>query len=186
MASISKAYFERLSQALDQQDGVLYDQAIDLVRTAWQKGRQIITLGNGGSSMTALHFQTDWAKNIYLKTGKPFRGRSLVDNMGLVMAYSNDFSFQDLFVEQLKNYLEPGDLVVAISGSGNSENVIRAVEYANEHGAITLGLSGFDGGRLKKISQHNLWVNVPDMQIVEDIHSLFGHLVLKELAYGGL
>lgn len=186
MASFSKAYFDKLALALQDQDFGLYDQAIELVRTTWQNGHQIITLGNGGSSMTALHFQTDWAKNIYLKTGKPFRGRSLVDNMGLVMAYSNDFSFQDLFLEQLKNYLEPGDLVVAISGSGNSENVIRAVEYANQHGGVTLGLSGFDGGRLKKLCQHNLWVNVDDMQIVEDVHSLFGHLVLKSLAYGGL
>jgi D-sedoheptulose 7-phosphate isomerase len=182
MPSFSRQYFDRLSQALGEQDVALYDQAIDLVRAAWQNGRQVITLGNGGSSMTALHFQTDWAKNIYLKTGRPFRGRSLVDNMGLVMAYSNDFSFQDVFIEQLKNILEPGDLVVAISGSGNSENVIRAVEYANQHGAVTLGLSGYDGGRLKKISQHNLWVDVPDMQIVEDIHAVFGHLVLQALA----
>ncbi len=182
MASFSKDYFDRLTKALHEQDFAAYDQAIELVRTAWQAGRQIITLGNGGSSMTALHFQTDWAKNIYLKTGKPFRGRSLVDNMGLIMAYANDFSFQDLFLEQLKNLLEPGDLVVAISGSGNSENVIRAVEYANAHGAVTLGLSGYDGGRLKKIAQHNLWADVPDMQIVEDIHSVFGHLVLRSLA----
>jgi D-sedoheptulose 7-phosphate isomerase len=183
MPSFSKEYFDRLTKALGEQDYALYDRAIDLIRSAWQGGRQVITLGNGGSSMTALHFQTDWAKNIYLKTGKPFRGRSLVDNLGLVMAYSNDFSFQDVFIEQLKNYLEPGDLVVAISGSGNSENVIRAVEYANQHGAVTLGLSGYDGGRLKKIAQHNLWVNVPDMQIVEDIHAVFGHLVLQALAY---
>ena len=183
MPSFSKEYFNRLTAAVDQQDFVLYDQAIELVRAAWQTGRQVITLGNGGSSMTALHFQTDWSKNFYLKTGKPFRGRSLTDNIGLVMAYANDLSFQDVFIEQLKNYLEPGDLVVAISGSGNSENVIRAVEYANQHGAVTLGLSGYDGGRLRKIAQHNLWVNVPDMQIVEDIHAVFGHLVLQALAY---
>jgi len=183
MPSFSKDYFDRLTRALAAQDPALYDDAIDLVRSAWEGGRQILTLGNGGSSMTALHFQTDWAKNLYVKTGKPFRGRSLVDNMGLVMAYANDFSFQDVFLEQLKNFLEPGDLVVAISGSGNSENVIRAVEYANHHGAVTLGLSGYDGGRLKKIAQHNLWVNVPDMQIVEDIHAVFGHLVLQALAF---
>jgi D-sedoheptulose 7-phosphate isomerase len=185
MPSFSQDYFDRLVGAIHQQDFAQYDRAIDLVRAAWQNGRQIITLGNGGSSMTALHFQTDWAKNISLKTGKPFRGRSLTDNIGLVMAYANDFSFQDLFLEQLKNILEPGDLVVAISGSGNSENVIRAVEYANQHGAVTLGLSGYDGGKLKKLAQHNLWVDVHDMQIVEDIHAVFGHLVLQALAIRG-
>jgi D-sedoheptulose 7-phosphate isomerase len=182
MESFSKDYFVRLVNAIHEQDYAAYDRAIELVRAAWQNGRQIITLGNGGSSMTALHFQTDWAKNIYLKTGKRFRGRSLVDNMGLIMAYANDFSFEDLFAEQLKNILEHGDLVVAISGSGNSENVIRAVEYANAHGAVTLGLCGYDGGRLKMVAQHHLWANIPDMQIVEDIHAVFGHLVLRSLA----
>jgi len=183
MESFSKNYFGRLNQVIAQQDASAYDHGIELVRTAWQQGRQVITLGNGGSSMTALHFMTDWVKNVYLKKGKPFRGRSLVDNIGLIMAYSNDLSFQDLFIEQLKNIMEPGDLVIAISGSGNSENVIRAVEYANQHGAVTLGLSGFDGGKLKKISHHNIWVDSHDMQIVEDVHACFGHLVLQALAY---
>jgi len=183
MESFSKTYFARLNQVLEQQDSVAYDHGIDLVRTAWQAGRQIITLGNGGSSMTALHFIADWSKSVYMKKGKPFRGRSLVDNMGLVMAYANDLSFQDLFIEQLKNILEPNDLVIAISGSGNSENVIRAVDYANQNGAVTLGLSGFDGGRLKKTAQHNLWVDCHDMQIVEDVHAVFGHLVVQALAY---
>ncbi len=183
MESFSKAYFARLERVIQQQDAAAYDHAIDLVRTAWQQGRQVITLGNGGSAMTALHFVADWSKSVFLKKGKPFRGRSLIDNMGLVMAYSNDLSFQDLFIEQLKNILEPGDLVIAISGSGNSENVIRAVEYANQSGAVTLGLSGFDGGRLKKVSQFNLWVDCNDMQIVEDVHAVFGHLTVQALAY---
>ena len=108
------------------------DRAVDVVNDAWMRGAQIITLGNGGSSMTALHFVTDWNKSIYMKSKRPFRGRTLVDNMGLLMAYGNDTSFQDIFVEQLKNVMQPGDLVLAISGSGNSENVIRAVDYANE------------------------------------------------------
>jgi len=183
MDSFSQDYFDRLQLLLQSQDASLYDQGIDLVRNAWQQGRQIITLGNGGSSMSALHFIADWSKSIHLKKGKSFRGRTLVDNVGLIMAYSNDLSFQDLFVEQLKNLLEPGDLVIAISGSGNSENVIRAVEYANANDGVTLGLSGFDGGRLKNISQHNLWVDSRDMQLVEDVHALFGHLVVQALAY---
>jgi len=184
MESFSKTYFARLVAVIDQQDASAYDHAVDLVRQAWVTGRQVITLGNGGSAMTALHFATDWTKSPFLKTGRPFRGRSLLDNMGLVTAYANDLSYQDIFIAQLRNILEPGDLVIAVSGSGNSENVIRAVEYANQNGAVTLGLSGYDGGKLKKLAQHNLWVAVHDMQIVEDVHSVFGHLVMQALCRG--
>lgn len=183
MNSFTQAYFDRQTKVVQSLDMASFDHGIDLVRTAWQEGRQIISLGNGGSSFTAMHFMADWTKSVFLKKGKPFRGRSLTDNMGLVMAYSNDLSFQDLFSEQLRNIMVPGDLVIAVSGSGNSENVIRAVEYANANGGVTLGLSGFDGGRLKKLSQHNIWVDCHDMQIVEDVHATFGHLVVQALAY---
>ena len=96
--------FQKLISELDRDQ---IDNAIGVIARAWQSGRQIITLGNGGSSLTALHFVNDWNKSIYLATGVPFRGRSLVDNMGLIMAYANDVSFEDVFVEQLKNLL-PG------------------------------------------------------------------------------
>ena len=154
---------------------------MDLIESVWKSGKQIIVLGNGGSSMTALHMVTDWNKSIFLKTGIHFRGRTLIDNIGLVMAYANDISFSDIFVEQLKNILLPGDLVIAISGSGNSENVIKAVEYANLNSALTLSLTGFDGGKLKLISKNNFWVKVDDMQLAEDMHSIFGHIVMQRL-----
>ena len=131
--------------------------------------------------MTALHFITDWNKMIHLATGRPFRGRTLVDNMGLITAYSNDMSYQDAFVEQLKNVSLPGDLIVAISGSGNSENVIRAVKHANELGCKTLGLCGFGGGRLRDCAQHAIWVQVNDMQLCEDMHAIFGHMVMQSI-----
>jgi D-sedoheptulose 7-phosphate isomerase len=101
--------------------------------------------------------------------------------VGLTFAYANDVSFEDVFVEQLKNLLNEGDLVIAISGSGNSENVLRAVRYANDHGAVTLGLCGYGGGTLRQIAQHVVWVNVNDMQLSEDIHSMFGHVVMQRL-----
>jgi D-sedoheptulose 7-phosphate isomerase len=170
-----------LERLLDDFDCSQVDEAVEVIAAAWQQGRQIITLGNGGSSMTALHFINDWNKSVFMATGKPFRGRSLVDNLGLVMSYGNDVSFQDIFVEQLKNILQPGDLVIAISGSGNSENVIRAVRYANEHGAVTLGLCGYRGGRLKELAQHVVWVDVDDMQLSEDLHAIFGHIVMQRL-----
>lgn len=177
----AQAYLSRLSRVLDSLDRRQVDNAIDVIAAAWQAGRQIITLGNGGSSMTALHFINDWNKSIYMASGKPFRGRSLVDNVGLLMSYGNDISFQDIFIEQLKNILEPGDLVLAISGSGNSENVIRAVRHANENGAVTLGLCGYRGGRLKELARHVVWVDVDDMQLSEDVHAIFGHIVMQRL-----
>lgn len=178
---IADAYLGKLIKQLSTINRDEIDHAVQVVADAWQAGKQIITLGNGGSSMTALHFITDWNKSVFMYGGKPFRGRSLVDNMGLVMAYANDISFQDVFVEQLKNILSPGDLVIAISGSGNSENVIRAVQYANENDAVTLGLCGYRGGKLKDLAHHVLWADVDDMQIAEDVHAIFGHMVMQRL-----
>jgi D-sedoheptulose 7-phosphate isomerase len=180
-AGSANNYLKRLTALLEAFDRVQIDAAIQVIAEAWQSGRQIITLGNGGSSMTALHFINDWNKSVYMSTGKPFRGRSLVDNMGLVMSYGNDISFQDIFVEQLKNVLLPGDLVIAISGSGNSENVVRAVRYANENQGITLGLCGYRGGKLKEMAQHVVWADIDDMQLAEDVHAIFGHIVMQRL-----
>ncbi len=181
MTSHSSHYLNRLVPVLEALDRQELDNGIALVRQAWQAGRQVITLGNGGSAMTALHFVTDWGKMVGLATGKPLRGRSLVDNIGMVTAYGNDLSFADIFSEQIKTIAEPGDLVVAISGSGNSENVIRAVAEANARGCVTLGLCGFSGGRLKEIAQHVVWARVDDMQLSEDVHAIFGHIVMQSL-----
>ena len=174
-------YLNKLSLLLGQLDRTDIDNAIQVIANAWQAGSQIITLGNGGSSLTALHFVNDWNKSIFLTTGTPFRGRSLIDNIGLLMAYGNDISFDDLFVEQLKNLLRPDDLVIAISGSGNSENVVRAIRYANDNNAVTLGLCGFQGGKLMELAQHVVWVKVEDMQLSEDVHAIIGHIVMQRL-----
>jgi len=174
-------YTKKLAELLGRLDFAAIDAGVDLIEKAWRDGRQIIALGNGGSSLTALHFINDWNKSIYLSSGIPFRGRTLVDNIGLVMSYANDVSFEDVFAEQLKNILQPGDLVLALSGSGNSENVIRAVKYANDHGAITLGLCGYRGGKLKETAQHVIWVDADDMQLSEVVHFFFGHIVMQHL-----
>jgi D-sedoheptulose 7-phosphate isomerase len=180
-AGTADNYLSRLSRVLDSLDRSQIDNAIQVIADTWQAGRQIITLGNGGSSLTALHYINDWSKSIFMSTGKPFRGRSLVDNIGVVMAYGNDTSFEDIFIEQLKNILQEGDLVIAISGSGNSENVIRAVDYANDNGATTLGMCGYRGGKLKERARHIVWANVDDMQLSEDVHFFFGHIVMQRL-----
>jgi D-sedoheptulose 7-phosphate isomerase len=177
----ASGYTKKLAELLGRLDFAAIDAGVDLIEKAWRDGKQIIALGNGGSSLTALHFINDWNKSVFLSSGIPFRGRTLVDNIGLVMSYANDVSFEDVFAEQLKNILQPGDLVLALSGSGNSENVIRAVKYANDHGATTLGLCGYRGGKLKDTAQHVIWVDADDMQLSEDVHFFFGHIVMQRL-----
>ena len=174
-------YLGKLSRVLDAIDRDSIDSAIGVIADAWLRGKQIITLGNGGSAMTALHMISDWNKSIFNASKRQFRGRSLIDNMALVMSYGNDVSFEDIFVEQLKGIIQPGDLVIALSGSGNSENVIRAISYANQNQATTLGLCGYDGGRLKSVAQHVVWIKANDMQLCEDAHAIFGHIVMQSL-----
>jgi D-sedoheptulose 7-phosphate isomerase len=175
------SYLTKLSALLAVMDTDAVDEGVAMIQRAWDNGRQIITLGNGGSAVTALHFITDWNKMAFLAKRRPFRGRSLVDNIGLITAYSNDISYDSVFSEQLSNIAEPDDLVIAVSGSGNSKNVINAIDRAHELGCRTLGLCGFSGGELKKRAQHSVWAPVNDMQLCEDVHAIFGHIVMKTL-----
>ena len=178
------SYFDHLSQMMGKLDHASVENAISLIKKSWLDKKQILICGNGGSALTASHYITDWNKMAYLATGKPFRGQCLSDNMGLVTAYSNDISYADVYSEQLKNMMDPGDLVIIVTGSGNSENVVRALEYANANGGTTLAICGYDGGKVKKIAQQSLWVPSFDMQICEDLHFVFGHLVMKSLCGG--
>jgi len=168
----------RLAQTLDLDS---FQAGVNLVKNAFDTGRQIITCGNGGSAYAASHYITDWNKMISRATGRKFRGLSLCDNLGMVTAFANDVAFDEIFAGQLTAILDKGDLVIAISGSGNSRNVVRAIEYANEAGADTLAIVGYDGGTLKGIAKHSVWVRSFDMQLCEDVHLMFGHMVMKAL-----
>jgi len=181
LSGTARTYLNRLCEVLNRVDTDELDRAIELLHQAWSEGRQIITCGNGGSALTALHYLTDWNKMVFISSGKPFRGRCLADNVGLITAYANDISYQDIFREQLKPMLQPGDLLVGISGSGNSENVLRAIDYANEHEGVTLGICGYHGGKLRELAHHSICSNVPDMQLSEDLHLIFGHIVMQTL-----
>ena len=168
----------RLAGKLDER---AFQAGIDVVRRAFDQGKQIITCGNGGSAYAASHCITDWNKMVNLATGRKFRGVSLCDNIGIVTAFANDVSYDDVFAGQLKAILDGGDLVIAISGSGNSRNVVKAIEYANASGAETLAIVGYDGGTLKRIAKHSVWVPSFDMQLCEDVHLMFCHMVMKTL-----
>lgn len=157
------------------------DEAIAMINEAVSGNKKIVTCGNGGSASTASHYITDWNKMINRSTGKKFRGISLSDNVGLITAFGNDLSYEDVFAGQARAIMDEGDLLVAISGSGNSPNVVKAVEYANSIGAKTLGVVGYDGGKIMQIAHKSVWVKSMDMQLCEDVHLMFGHMVMKKL-----
>lgn len=179
--SYARDYYERLVQGIGLLDLEQVERAVDLVEQALREDAQVFTLGNGGSGATASHFASDWNKGIRGPRGQRLRCLCLNDNVPMMMAYANDVSYEHVFEEPLKNFLRPGDLVIGISGSGNSANVLRALTWANEHGGRTLGLCGYDGGKLKQVARHVLHVPVHHMQIVEDLHLSFGHIVMGRL-----
>jgi D-sedoheptulose 7-phosphate isomerase len=154
-----------------------FDELASILLNARAENKKIFFCGNGGSASTASHFTSDLAKGTIVEGYPRFRAISLADNVPQMLAWANDSSYEDIFVEQLKNLWDPGDVLIGISGSGNSENVLRAVEYANKNGGVTVGLTGFDGGKLKGMTQLCLVVPVHYMQKIEDIHMLVDHLV---------
>ena len=152
-----------------------------LILKAYDDEKQIFVMGNGGSAATASHMVTDLCKGASGGLLKRFKVISLNDNLPSLLAIANDMSYEDVFVEQLKTFMKPSDLVIGISGSGNSKNVLKAIDYANAHGAITAGWTGYDGGRLKIMAQHSVHANIADMQIAEDVHLIVNHLMMKML-----
>lgn len=148
---------------------------------AYKKDRQIFIFGNGGSAATALHFACDINKGLAIGLKKRFKVFCLNESISTITAYANDMHFEDIFVEQLKNFLKKHDLVIGLSSSGNSLNVLKAISYANRNGAITFGITGFRGGKLKKLARHSLVVNSDDMQQIEDVHLILLHIIMQIL-----
>ncbi len=169
-------YRERLLSTLSTIDTALVAQAIGWMKEAREAKRALFVAGNGGSAATAAHFVCDMVKGA--STGKSrFRIVALGQNLPTMTAYSNDVSYADALVEELKNFAEPGDLYMAISGSGNSPNVVRAMEYANSIGCRTLALTGRDGGRLGALANLNIHVPEPHMGRIEDAHHIICHMI---------
>ena len=174
-------YFREHQKLFDKVNVQDIEKAIILIKDKFNNGKKIITCGNGGSALTASHYITDWNKMINIATKKKFKGICLCDNVGLITAFGNDFCYDDIYSGQLKSILDDGDILIAISGSGNSKNVLNAVNYANEKGTETLAIVGFDGGKLIDAARHKVHVPSYDMQLCEDIHLMFGHMVMKSL-----
>jgi D-sedoheptulose 7-phosphate isomerase len=175
--SYPEQYKAALLQAIDHIDTALVDQAIEWFHEAREHSRGIFVCGNGGSASTASHFTCDIVKGASHNRDSRFRIMALADSLATLTAYSNDAGYDTVFVEQLKNFAQPGDLVMCISGSGNSPNVLRAMEYANSIGCRTLALTGRDGGKLGPLAQLNIQVPVPHMGRIEDAHMIVCHMI---------
>jgi D-sedoheptulose 7-phosphate isomerase len=174
-------YCTGVSKALASVSAERFEEFVRLLENAYEEGRQVFLMGNGGSGSTASHFACDLNKGVSYGRQKRFRVISLNDNLPILMAYANDVSYEDVFVEQLKNFLRPGDVVVGISGSGNSPNVLKAIAYANSLGAHTVGLCGFNGGKLASVVRTPIIAPVHDMQKAEDVHMILLHVVMQVL-----
>jgi D-sedoheptulose 7-phosphate isomerase len=159
----------------------------DAIYACYEHGRIVFLIGNGGSGSNASHFCEDLGKCTLRRQDfdddrkKRLRVLSLTDNTPYILAWGNDEGFERVFAEQLKNLASPGDLLIAISGSGNSPNILRAVEWANRHGLTTFGCTGFDGGKLRKLAHQGLHVALDDMGIVESVHLTAFHWVVDRL-----
>jgi D-sedoheptulose 7-phosphate isomerase len=182
-----RPFLERVGKELLQINPAEVQALADAVHECYAKGRMVFLCGNGGSGSNASHFCEDLGKGTLRRehfdvdTKRRLRVLSLTDNTPYILAWGNDEGFERVFVEQLKNLASPGDLLIAISGSGNSPNVLRAVEWANRNGLRTFGCTGFAGGKLRTLAQAGLHVPLDDMGIVESIHLTAFHWVVDDL-----
>ena len=176
-------YRIRLNNLLDLVDLNELEKAIAIMVTAFKNGNTVYVCGNGGSAATASHIQADFSFFVRYFTKFRPKVRALTDNVAMITAVGNDTTFNDIFVEQLKGHFEKDDVIICISASGNSENVIRAAQYANENGGNSIGFIGFTGGKLREVCTHSLYTPNPkgDYGPIEDLHMIYDHIIVNFL-----
>jgi D-sedoheptulose 7-phosphate isomerase len=174
---------ERVCREIQRLDMGQVEQLSELIERAYHAGRFVFICGNGGSGANASHLCEDLAKCTLrdFENQKRLKVLSHTDNTSWIMAVANDISYENIFLEQLKNLASPGDLLLAISGSGNSPNILKAVDWANRHELTTVGITGFDGGKLRTLAQHNLHAGIDDMGIVESLHQVVFHWIIDDM-----
>jgi D-sedoheptulose 7-phosphate isomerase len=172
-------YRSLLTQTLEKLDMAAVEQLVEVFLDAHARGARIFTMGNGGSGASASHAAGDFLKGASYGLDKRFTMICLNDNLPSMMAIANDIGWDDIFVEPLKNYLQPGDVVIGISGSGNSRNVLKAGEFAKSNGATLVGMTGFKGGKLREIADLNIHSDAMDMEVAEDVHMAVFNMVKK-------
>jgi D-sedoheptulose 7-phosphate isomerase len=173
------SYFERLKLAIDEVPLARVEAMGEILYRAYRHGKQVFVIGNGGSAATASHMACDLGKNTIAPNRPRFRIISLNDNIPLMSALANDVGYDRVFSEQLTNLVRPGDVLVSISGSGNSPNILRAMEYARSRAATNIALLGFDGGKAAALADEYVLVPVHDYGIVEDIHMILDHVLTE-------
>ncbi|MGQ0634647.1 MAG: D-sedoheptulose-7-phosphate isomerase [Planctomycetaceae bacterium] len=178
-----QSYLTRMQHEVGRLDTRPIEALAEAIYQRYLSGRFVYIVGNGGSAANASHLCEDLGKSsvIDFENQRRLKVLSLTDNTPYILAWANDTSYERIFVEQLRNFGEPGDLLIAISGSGNSPNILRAVEWANAHQIETFGVTGFDGGQLKRIAQQSLHCALDDMGMVESLHLVAFHYVLDDL-----
>lgn len=175
---LMKEYIEEEVKLLQTMNQNVVQQVLDALLKAYESDSTIYVFGNGGSASTASHMANDFNKGISEHLERRFRVTCLNDNTATLLALANDICYEDIFSFQLKNKMKPGDVAIGISGSGNSQNIINALNYANSIGATSIGWVGFDGGTVSKISDIVFHVPIHNMQIVEDFHLIINHLMM--------
>ena len=178
----SRAYFQQVGALIGDLDAQT-DHFVATLYRAFEEGRTIFLCGNGGSAAAASHFGQDLAKGTLSSMGakRRFRVIPLTDNIGFITALANDEGYESIFEQQLRNLARSGDVLIAISGSGNSPNVLRAVEYARSIGMRSIGVTGFDGGKLRALADESVHVPIEDMGMTEALHGVVFHLVMAQL-----
>lgn len=178
-----RSYLARQQAEIARLDTEAIESLADAIYERYESGRFVYIIGNGGSAANASHLCEDLGKSsvVDFENQKRLKVLSLTDNTPYILAWANDTSYDRIFVEQLKNFGEPGDLLIAISGSGNSPNILKAVTWANDHGIETFGITGYDGGKLLKLAHKSLHCELDDMGMVESLHLIAFHYVLDDL-----
>ena len=176
-------YLDTVRRALESVDAQELTTFLSLLEFAYLERSTVFVFGNGGSGATASHFCEDLGKGTLEHAGVDhrFKVMSLTDNTPYILAWANDHGYETVFEQQLRNFAEPGDLAIGISGSGNSPNVLRAIEYAKNAGLVTVGVTGFDGGKLRRMVHYGLHVPCTDMGIVESVHVTLFHYAVTYL-----
>lgn len=178
-----REYLLQLQSVIDRLDTDVVDRLVEAIWSGYLRSRTVFLFGNGGSAALASHLACDLGKGTINGHRKRLRAVCLSDNVPMMTAWANDLNYQEVYAEQLKNLIEPGDMAVAISGSGNSMNVVRGLEVAREAGATTMVLTGYDGGRVKSVADICLIVPSDNMQHIEDAHLCVAHAIFTAVRH---
>lgn len=174
-------YISTLHQTIDRLPQELISEVINILQSARMRGNQVFIMGNGGSASTASHFVCDLAKNTRNPELPHYRAIGLTDNMAIFSAYANDEGYENVFAKQLANLIQPRDVVIGISASGNSPNVLNAIQEAKRDSVTTIAFTGYDGGRLGRMVDVNIHVKSNVIEHVEDIHLMLEHMIVKAI-----